>query len=236
MEGKLKLKRSAAPVREQVLEALRREIIEGRFEPGRRLTERELTELLGVSRTVLRESLRQLESEGLVSLIPNKGPVVRALSVDEARELYRIREALEGLAARLFSEQSAPDQIAALERTFDTVEAAYRSGEPADILAAKNDFYETMHKGAGSEILSKMLGTVLAQIWRWRALGLTHPMRSEDRSAESVRNLRELVDAIKAADEEGAERAAKKDVRLAAAEVLRLLELPKDQTASKDPI
>jgi GntR family transcriptional regulator, trigonelline degradation regulator len=97
MEARLNLKRAAAPVREQVLETLRTEIIEGRFAPGRRLTERELTEMLGVSRTVLRESLRQLESEGLISLIPNKGPVVRALTVEEARELYRIRETLEGL-------------------------------------------------------------------------------------------------------------------------------------------
>src|SRR6056297_3133463 len=106
MEAKMNLIRSAAPVREQVLKALRTEIIEGRFAPGRRLTERELTEMLGVSRTVLRESLRQLEAEGLISLIPNQGPVVRALTVGEARELYRIREALEGLAARLFANRT----------------------------------------------------------------------------------------------------------------------------------
>lgn len=223
MTGKLKLARAAAPVREQVLQALRTEIIEGRFAPGRRLTERELTEMLGVSRTVLRESLRQLEAEGLISLIPNKGPVVRALTPGEAQELYRIRESLEGLAARLMAEAQRPGKLAALETALAAVEAAYADGDPSRVLAAKNAFYETILAGAESRILPKMLGTVLAQIWRWRALGLSHPRRAPGRSAESVANLRAVVEAIRAGDAETAERAAKAEARGAAAEVMRLL-------------
>ena len=224
MESRLTLKRPAAPVRELVLEILRTEIIEGRFEPGRRLTERELTEMLGVSRTVLREGLRQLESEGLVSLIPNKGLIVRALTAEEARELYRIRETLEGLGARLFAEKPDPQRIALLEEALRDVEAAYGLEEPSTILRAKNAFYEEIHTGAGSNTLSKMLATVLAQIWRWRAVGLTHPRRSADRSAESVSKLRDVVDAIKAGDGDRAEHAAKVEARLAAVEVLRILD------------
>lgn len=224
MEARLNLKRAAAPVREQVLETLRTEIIEGRFAPGRRLTERELTEMLGVSRTVLRESLRQLESEGLISLIPNKGPVVRALTVEEARELYRIRETLEGLGARLFAEKPDPHHLALLEDAFGEVERAYLGGDPRTILFAKNAFYDAIHTGAGSGTLSKMLSTVLAQIWRWRAMGLAHPRRSAGRSAESVAKLRDVVDAIKSGDGDRAEQAARVEARLAAAEVLRILD------------
>lgn len=219
----LELKRSVAPIREQVVQTLTREIIEGRFEPGRRLTERELTELLGVSRTVLREGLRQLESEGLISLIPNKGPVVRALTADEARELYRIREALEGLGARLFAEQPEPRSVANLEAAFARVEAAYAAGDPSEVLQAKNALYDAIHTGANSSTLSKMLATVLAQVWRWRAVGLSHPKRSPDRSKESVTNLREVVDAIRSGDGDRAEAAARREVRLAATEVMRLL-------------
>ena len=217
------IRRSAAPLREQVLETLRTEIIEGRMEPGRRLTERELTDLLGVSRTVLRESLRQLESEGLISLIPNKGPVVRSLTADEARELYRIRESLEGLGARLFAEQVEPDSLAGLEAALTRVEAAYSANDPAQVLEAKNAFYEAIHSGARSSILSRMLSTVLAQIWRWRALGLSHPGRSPSRSTESVANLRKVVDAIRAGDGDRAEAAARHEARVAATEVLRIL-------------
>jgi len=224
MDGRLTVKRAAAPLREQVLQTLRTEIIEGNLAPGRRLTEREMTEMLGVSRTVLREGLRQLESEGLISLIPNKGPVVRALTVAEAHELYRIREALEGLGARLFAEASAPAQLVALDAALAEVERAYAGGNPKTILTAKNAFYEAIHAGAGSATLSKMLATVLAQVWRWRALGLAHPRRSLDRSAQSVANLREVVAAIRAGDGERAEQAARLEARLAATEVLRLIE------------
>jgi DNA-binding GntR family transcriptional regulator len=223
MHGRLTVKRTAAPVRDQVLSTLRTEIIEGRFAPGRRLTERELTEMLGVSRTVLRESLRQLEAEGLISLVPNKGPVVRDLSVDEARELYRIREMLEGLGARLFAERPDPAHLARLEETLAAVERAYRRGDPRAILQAKNAFYEAIHTGAGSRTLSGMLSTVLAQIWRWRALGLGHPRRSRARSAESIAKLREVVDAIRQGDGDRAEAAARLEARLAAAEVMRIL-------------
>lgn len=235
MDDRLTVKRAAAPIREQVLQNLRTEIIEGRLAPGRRLTERELTEMLGVSRTVLRESLRQLESEGLISLIPNKGPVVRALTVEEARELYRIRETLEGLGARLFAEKPAPAHLALLEDAYDEVERAYRGGDPRTILMAKNAFYDAIHSGAGSGTLSKMLATVLAQIWRWRAMGLAHPRRSRDRSAESIAKLREVVDAIKSGDGDRAERAARTEARLAAAEVLRILDEVEDRGTDAAP-
>ena len=75
------IQKLAAPLRLQVLDGLRRAIIDGRLAPGARLTERELTEMMGVSRTVIREALRQLESEGLIANVPNKGPVVRARSL-----------------------------------------------------------------------------------------------------------------------------------------------------------
>src|SRR5271167_1412107 len=96
--------KSAAPLRKQVLDELRQSIISGRLSPGERLVERELISMMGVSRTVIREALRQLESEGLVAIIPNKGPIVRTLTWEEAQDLYAIRAVLEGLAARLFVE------------------------------------------------------------------------------------------------------------------------------------
>ena len=224
MTNMLNIKRAAAPLRQEVLQTLRTEIIEGRLAPGQRLTERALTEMLDVSRTVLRESLRQLEAEGLISLVPNKGPMVRALTVEEARELYRIREMLEGLGARLFAETAKPAQVKALEVALTRVERAYATDEPQVILTAKNDFYDAIHSGSGSENLSKMTATVLAQIWRWRAIGLTHPKRSKDRSRESARNLRDVVDAIRSGDGERAEQSARHEARLAASEVLRLLD------------
>lgn len=215
--------RVAAPLRQQVLDALRRAIIEGEIAPGSRLIERDLCSRLGVSRTVIREVLRQLESEGLVGMIPNRGPVVRALSLDEARELYAIRAVLEGLAARIFVTQATPEQTQRLLATVGEVEAAYAGGEARQVIAAKHRFYEVLFESARGEVLAGMTAALHARIARWRALGLTHPDRSPDRSAQSVAALKDLAAAVAARDADRAERLARVEAENAAAEVFRLL-------------
>jgi DNA-binding GntR family transcriptional regulator len=219
------IQRLAAPLRVQVLDGLRSAIIDGRLAPGARLTERELTEMMGVSRTVIREALRQLESEGLIANVPNKGPVVRALSLDEAKDLYTIRAVLEGLAARLFVQNAGEAELKRLAQALDVVAGAYERGDAAEVLETKNRFYDVLFEGAGSETLSSMLGTLHARIWRWRALGLSHPRRSGSRSQESVRGLRAMLAAIRKRDADAAERLTREEAQGAAAEVMRLIEL-----------
>jgi DNA-binding GntR family transcriptional regulator len=214
-----------------VLDGLRQAIISGRLAPGRRLTERELTEMMGVSRTVVREALRQLESEGLVAIIPNKGPVVRELSAGEARDLYAIRTALEGLAARLFVEHADDASVKELARALDVVIDAYESGDAQKVLETKNRFYDVLFEGAGNDTLSGMLSTLHARIWRWRALGLTHPQRSSDRSRESIRNLKAVLAAIRKRDPDAAERLTRDEASKAAQEVMRLLDARQDGAA-----
>jgi GntR family transcriptional regulator, trigonelline degradation regulator len=221
IEGVRKL---AAPLRLQVLDGLRRAIIDGRLAPGSRLIERELTEMMGVSRTVIREALRQLESEGLVTNVPNKGPVVRELSPAEAKDLYTIRAVLEGLAARLFVQNAGDGELTRLAQVLDLVAGAYERGDARDVLESKNRFYEVLFEGAGSETLSSMLGTLHARIWRWRALGLSHPRRSGSRSRASVKGLRAMLAAIRRRDADAAERLTRDEAQSAAAEIMRLME------------
>jgi GntR family transcriptional regulator, trigonelline degradation regulator len=218
------IEKSAAPLRRQVLDELRQSIIAGRLQPGARLIERELIAMMGVSRTVIREALRQLESEGLVAIIPNKGPIVRELTRSEARDLYVIRAVLEGLAARLFVENAKDADIDRLEKELDATATAYAEGNTELILASKNRFFEVLFEGAGSETLSSMLGTLHVRIWRWRAVGLGHPRRSDQRSKESLADLRAMLSAIKKRDAALAEAILRDEVTKAAAEVMRLLE------------
>jgi DNA-binding GntR family transcriptional regulator len=220
----VEVQRFAAPLRQQVLDGLRQAIIDGRLAPGARLIERELTEMMRVSRTVIREALRQLESEGLIAIIPNKGPVVRALTLAEAKDLYHIRAVLEGLAARLFTEHADDAQVKRIGEALEVVVKAYAGGDAQQVLETKNRFYDVLFEGAGSETLSSMLGTLHARIWRWRALGLSHPARSTHRSKESVRNLRAMLAAIRKRDAGAAERITREEANRAAAEVMRLLE------------
>lgn len=215
--------RKPAPLRNQVVDGLRQAIVTGRLRPGQRLTERELISMMSVSRTVIREALRQLESEGLVAIVPNKGPIVRELSWQEASDLYRIRAALEGLAARLFVEKGTPSDMHELEVVLEEVEAAYQGGDAEEILEAKNRFYDVLNRGARSEPLGTMLEMLRGRVWRWRALGLTHPNRSQGRSAQSVENLKRLVAAIKAGQPDDAERLMREETNRAGEEVERLL-------------
>lgn len=220
----LTIERSAAPLRSQVVDELREAIVAGRLAPGTRLMERELIGMTGVSRTVIREALRQLETEGLVAMLANKGPVVRELTVTEATDLYAIRAVLEGLAARLFAERASEAQIKILERCLTSTARAYRGGDPELILAAKNRFYDTLFEGAGSETLSSMLAIVHGRIRRWRALGLSHPRRSAKRWQESLRGLRGMIAAVRQKNADLAEKTIRDEVTRARAEVMRLLQ------------
>jgi DNA-binding GntR family transcriptional regulator len=217
------LSKAAAPLRKQVVDELRQAIIAGRLEPGARLIERTLIEMLGVSRTVLREALRQLESEGLIAVLANKGPVVRELTLDEAKDLYSIRAVLEGLAARLFVENADDREIDRLAAALDKTIDAYRRGDPQEVLEVKNGFYDILFAGARSATLSAMLESLHARIWRWRALGLSHPRRSPERSAESIKALQELLTAIRARKASVAERLIRAEATKASLEAIRLL-------------
>jgi GntR family transcriptional regulator, trigonelline degradation regulator len=218
------IQRSAAPLRRNVVDALRKAIVEGTLAPGSRLVERELVNMMSVSRTVIREALRQLESEGVVETIPNKGPIVRKLSIAEAKDLYLIRSVLEGLSARMFVMNAGPPELARLRDRLEETCAAYEGDDPETVLTAKNKFYDVLFAGAGSEILSSMIATLHARVWRWRALGLHHPQRSRSRSRESVAGLRALLKAIQTRDADKAEAIARREVTSAASEVMRLLQ------------
>jgi GntR family transcriptional regulator, trigonelline degradation regulator len=215
--------RAAAPLRHRVLDTLRNSIVRGQIAPGTRLVERELVTMLGVSRTVLRESLRQLESEGLIDVVPNKGAVVRGLSVAEANDIYAIRAVLEGLAARLFTENAGPVQITALREALERTVGAYGRGDPEDIIQTKTAFYEVLFRGAGSDILYTMIEALHARVWRWRVLGLAHPQRSSARSTQSLNALGRILAAIEQGRGDEAEQIARDEVTQAAAEAIRLL-------------
>ena len=218
------IQKTASPLRNQVVEELRQSIIAGKLGPGTRLVERELIGMLGVSRTVIREALRQLESEGLIAIIANKGPVVRELTLAESKDLYSIRAVLEGLAARLFTDNADERQIARLDEALDSTVDAYKESNPDRVLECKNKFYDVLFQGAHSETLSLMISTLHGRISRWRALGHRHPQRSPSRWKESIRGLRAMLGAIKKRDADLAEKLIREEVTKAGAEITRLIE------------
>jgi GntR family transcriptional regulator, trigonelline degradation regulator len=217
-DSSFRIAAAAAPLRQQVGDRIREAIADGRFPPGERLIERELCELLGVSRTSLREALRELESEGLVSNVPNKGIVVSTISPSGAREIYEVREMFEALLAQRFAVHATDAQIARLELAVRGLEAAYVS--MSGILQAKNQFYEVLIEGAGHELAATMLRTIQVRAGQLRRTTLALP----ERAVASITEIRALLSAIKARDAQAAHAAATTHVRNAAELAVRLLE------------
>lgn len=200
-------------VRERVLEVLQEEILELRLRPGQRLVERELVERIGVSRTTIREVLRQLAAEGLVTTIPQRGAIVAIPSAGEAAEVYEVRALLEALLARQFAERASAERAAELRRVFDAMEREYReTREPRQLLRAKGGFYEVLCDGAANATARSILGGFQARLAVLRAATLA----SRGRAERSLDELRAIVEAIEAGDGEAAAAAAKRHVEQAA--------------------
>lgn len=198
----------AAPVRSQVVETLRTAITTGRFAPGRRLVEKELCDLLGVSRPSVREALRELESEGLINTIPNRGPLVTRLSAQDAASIYEVRGVLEALAAKLFAEKASPEQVAELSDSVERLDVAYRTGDVERILVAKKAFYDVLLEGSQNVIIPSMLRTMNARITQLRRLSLSTPKRLPG----SMKEIRAVLKAIKARDPEAAFQASMRHI------------------------
>src|SRR5579864_3211195 len=124
----MRVGRVAAPLRDQVLEIVRGAILDFRYKPGQRLIERELIEQIGVSRTTIREVLRELDAEGLVTTIPQRGAIVVVPTPEEATDLYDVRASLEALAARRFVERASQAQFSALGGAVAAFEVAVSAG------------------------------------------------------------------------------------------------------------
>jgi GntR family transcriptional regulator, trigonelline degradation regulator len=203
----LRVERAPAPIRSRVLDNLRQAILDRKLTPGQRLIERELVELTGVSRTSIREALRELAAEGLVTTIPNKGTIVAQVSLKEARQLYQVRSTLEGLAGRLFVENATDAQRRALTTSFRAVERA-ASKDSALWLAAKDKFYDILFEGGGNEALRSISNQLHARINLLRSLSLNRP----GRAAEAVAELADIVAAVAANDAEAAAKACSRHV------------------------
>ncbi|GAA2243796.1 GntR family transcriptional regulator [Herbiconiux moechotypicola] len=186
--------RVAAPLREQVISALRAAILDFTLRPGQRLVERELIEQLGVSRTTIREALRELTSEGLVTVVPQRGAIVSAPSLAEAEDLYDIRAVLESVLVERFVERATDEQIA---RLHDAVEyfAVTTAGtaEIRVVLDAKDKLYEVLIEGAGSPALTNIIEGIQARVRILRATSMSEPGRAEE-AAEELRSMAAAAD------------------------------------------
>ena len=187
--------------------ALRREIMEGRLARGQRLREQELSSLLQVSRTPIREALSRLQADGLLVLLPRTGLAVTDLDDGAVTELYETREALEGTAAHLAARYANPRDIAALRGLLEAEEAA--PDDPGNLPALNRAFHDALYAAAHNRFLLKSLQALHDSVTLLGPTTLTAPGRREQARAEH----RRVVEAIERGDAVVAEAEMRAHVR-----------------------
>ena len=225
---RFRVEKVAAPLRHSVTDSIRNAIAVGYFKSGERLPERTLCEMTGVSRTLVREALRQLESEGVIEVLPHRGPIVAILTPEKAEGVYQVRAELEGLASELFARRASDRDREKLVEAFETLRRSVTSSDPLARLTAKNQFYDCLIEGSGNEALGITLRMLNSRVMLLRATSL----RAPGRMSASLTELQELLDALLAGEAKAARQAARRHVRNAAAVALELLRA--EQMAAAD--
>jgi len=187
---------------DEVIAAMRTAILRGTFEPGRRLSEVELARDLGVSRTPVREALRGLEKEGLLERVSGRGISVVEISPDDVDEIYTLKSVLEGVAVRLACHRVTDKELERLYRYTDEMKALADRDDIGAYAEVSREFHEALIRAAKSRRLSQVHRIVDMPIQRLRVFALSQPGRPHD----SVREHRQILDAIARRDPEAAER------------------------------
>ncbi len=202
---------------------LEEEILNGTLKKGDTLTEITLAERLGVSRTPLRAALHALAEEGLVEIVPNRGATVIGVSRDDLVDIYKIRMRLEGIAAGLAAKRITPEAVKALENSVELSEFYLSKNDSDHLKELDSEFHGIIYKSSGSRHIAKILTELHRNIRSYRKLSLSVPTRLEN----SVKEHRAILEAIKSADAELAERLCCEHIEAALNNLLPIVDTAK---------
>lgn len=198
------LRIQARTVQFQTVEKLRAAILSGIFKPGQKLVESALCEQIGIGRSSLREALRRLEAEKLITSIPNKGQFVADISQEEAEQIYHVRAMLEGEACSLYAPHVNADGIWRMSQALKDFERAAANQSQEERLAATSRFYDVILSGCGNEVIAEILQGLLARINFLRA----RSMAAQGRTNQSAKELHQILEALEKRDAIAARAAA----------------------------
>ena len=187
-------------LRGKVFESIREDILSGRYEQNTELKETAIGAELGGSRTPVREALRQLELEGLVSIIPNRGAYVNMITAKDVQDIYVIRSMLEGLCVRWATEHITQEQLEELDEIILLSEYHMDKGHSAQLTELDGRFHQILYEASQSRILDH----VLSDFHKYVQLARRASVKTEERAIKSIDEHNEILNAIKAKDAEKA--------------------------------
>ncbi|MEP7202799.1 MAG: GntR family transcriptional regulator [Ilumatobacteraceae bacterium] len=186
----VRIGRAHRPLRRAVYEEIQRRIVDGRFQQGERIFEDQVAQELDVSRNPVREALQALESEGFVELEPRRGARVAMISTERANELFELREALEGMVARLAAQRRTPVQLHGLQHLVQLGADAAGAGDLAALPALNTEFHRRLGDAANNSMLADSVER-MSQLIQW-----VYTKRITQRGSKSWTEHLRIVDAI----------------------------------------
>ena len=196
-------------LRGRVFQSIREDILSGRYEQNTELKEAAIGAELGVSRTPVREALRQLELEGLVTIIPNRGAYVNMITAKDVQDIYVIRSMLEGLCARWATQSITAEQLDSMEETLCLSEYHTSKKNYEKLYELDSLFHEQLYEAGGSRILNHILSDFHDYVKMVRKATIS----TSSRFVTSTEEHRAIFEAIKEKDPDKAEALAKEHVK-----------------------
>jgi len=210
---------------QKVYRALKTEIIKGSLKPGTKLSEGKIAEQTGVSRTPVREALKELAAEGFVKMNPNQAVVVSSASVEDIQEVLQIRGVLEGLAARLAIKMISEEEIKELEKYQKQMEYYTKKDDVLAFSEMDAEFHELILNICGNNKLIQIRKNISDQAHRYRIRSLSIPGRLK----YSLKEHQEIVEALKRKNAEQADRLSQKHIENVLANILAHKNEEKDE-------
>lgn len=199
------------PMSDIIYKKLRQAILEEKFKTGERLIETNIADLLGVSRTPIREAFKQLEADGLIKSIPRKGVIVQGVSLEDALEIYEIREALEGMASRLACKRISKEELQEIRSIITSMETSIEDGNDKE--------YKKLHINFNNKILeasrNKKLIDEMNKYYEYLISLRNTTLKNNERRKEVLQEHIAIINAIESGDEDLAENLTRKHIRRA---------------------
>ncbi len=221
---------TSPPLRDQAYALLKRGILSGQFEPGTRLVEREIGNLLGLSRSPVREAFRRLQQEGYLE-VSRAGVFVQQVSFKDIQDLFSVRQRLEGLAAALAAGCAGDADIESLRAILGRMVTAAHAGNYKKAVQAGSDFHNQLYTLSGNKYLRETLTALTEQLRRFRSLNVSIPERGQDALKEHLL----IVDAVARRDITEADRLAQEHIQHSWEHTRKAFEKNADGTAKSDP-
>ncbi|MDF2716692.1 MAG: GntR family transcriptional regulator [Paenibacillus sp.] len=215
-------------ISEELVKYIKQQIITGELNPGDRIVETKLARELGVSQTPVREAIRHLHGEGIITIVPNKGPMVRTLDMKDVFEIYSVRSMLEGLAIRLATQNATEEQIAGLESFYEQMKQKQHDESVPSLLQDSSHIHRTIIEMAGHSRLMNMYQSISFQISLVNRL-----LGAKSTKQKEVDQHLELIEALKKRDPDYAEQTMRKHIFRSYRDFVQLTE-KKDQQLEFD--